>query len=361
MSAAIREIRRIYPAAHITLVVEKNAGNLAEFCPHIDELHIESFRINDRLLMGLPVHEHLMEMYSMHLKIAQNLLTRRYDLAFAANYGVNSTMPLLSYMSGARERISHLVGSKVFIDLLTEIVSQEDYGTHAADKTLSYIEHLLRLPIANRELEAWVDETDLEFAQSILPGDKKIYAIGLGGHRPRKHYPPKFYAEFMNILMKRDDALKFVILGGSTEKASAALLMEDVDGSRVVDLTGKTTFRQTTAMLDRCLIYIGNDTGTMHLAAATGTPVLNPNCFSLDLDKPYNVLKRWYPYEVPSVIICPSHALPECRPNPSFFGCCAEEPHCIKQITPKNLFDAFKLLQRQIRDGARQPLIVGSK
>lgn len=91
-------------------------------------------------------------------------------------------------------------------------------------------------------------------------------------------------------------------------------------------------------------MYIGNDTGAMHLAAATNTPVLSPNCFPLEFKIGYNSLKRWYPYEVPSVIVCPAHALQGCKDSKDFYGCRSKEPHCITQITPADLFSAYKIL-----------------
>ena len=220
---------------------------------------------------------------------------------------------------------------------------------------------MIKVPIVNRELEAWVDQSDLDFAQSLLPSATKIYAIGLGGAALCKHYPPKFYAEFINMLLRADSKLHFVIIGGKTDIEDAAIVMANVETDRVLDLAGKTTFRQTTAVLSFCSMYIGNDSSAMHLAVANALPCLNPNCFPLDRMQSENVVHRWYPYGVPSVIVCPSYALPECKPFKRFSGCIAKKPHCITQISPQNLFDAYKLLLGRIAEGNCEPLVIGSE
>ncbi len=361
-SAAIREIRRIYPSAHITLIVRSESKNLAECCPYIDELIAEDFRLDNKTFQSLlPTMTNIAQVYKSHLILAsEKLLRRRYNLAFAYTYADNPSMPLLAYMSGAEIIVSRFQGFGLYFPLITEVVPQKSFGYHAADAALGYVEQLIKAPLVNRELEAWVDQADLEFAQSILPSATKLYAIGLGGAAVRKHYPPKFYAEFINMLLREDSELHFVIIGGKTDIEDAAIVMANVESDRVLDLAGKTTFRQTTAVLSFCSMYIGNDSSAMHLAVANALPCLNPNCFPLDRMQPENIVDRWYPYGVPSMIVCPSYALEECRQFMRFTGCIAKIPHCITQITPQNLFDAYKILLERIAENNSEPLIIGS-
>ena len=358
MSAAIREIRRIYPAACITLVIDKRAENLAEHCPYIDELIVGNFRLNGHSLQSL-TYQYLLPMYEINFKLAQNLLTRRYDIAFAFAHHVSPTVPLLAYMSGAKERVSNI--NNILTPLVTQTIERV-YGNHHVELALAYIENLIRLPIANRELEAWVDDVDLETVKQLLPSAEKIYVIGLGGGFPKKLLPPKTYAHLMTMIMREDDSIRFVLVGGEPEIDSAKILMSHVDGSRVVNLVGKISYRQTTAVLDSGDMYIGNDTAAMHLASATNTPVLVPFCFPLELRRPLVSLDRWYPYGVPSVIVCPAHALAECKDSKNFYGCNDDDkPHCITQITPHDMFRGYKLLLERIAEGNCEPLVIGSE
>ena len=346
MSAGIREIRRAFPTAHITMVVSQNAANLAECCPHVDELIVEGF-----LFRGVNISrrsiapQNYAGMCLVLLDIAEELLTRRWDIAFASQYSAPTT-PLLAYMAGARRRVGHNFGG--WSAFLTDIVPQKNYGSHAADKMLSYVEHVTGNRVTDRRLETWFNQADLDTVNALIPPHQKLFALGLGGSLAKNHYPPESYAKFVNMILAVDDAVKFILLGGPSDAKDGALVMSMVDAARVVDLTGKLTFRQTAAAISLCDVYVGNDTGSTHLAAATQTPLITLHCFPLDLCRSSFNRNRWYPYEVPSVVVCPSRALPECRDSKDIRGCRAREPHCIKQITPRDLFAAYKVLLEQI-------------
>ena len=301
--------------------------------------------------------ENLLPSYNINLKLAETLLRHRIDIAFATVKGNSPTMQLLAYMSGAKERVSHSVN--LWTPLVTELAVRL-YGSHTADITMSCVEHLIKARIGNRKLEAWFTPLDIGKVQAVMPSARKLYAIGLGGGKAIAHYPPESYAQLINMLIRADESVHFIIVGGSEDVEAASILMANVDQSRVLSLVGKISYRQTAAALSLCNMYIGNDTGALHLAAAVGLPVLSANCFPRDLIRPGIVLNHWYPYEVPSVIVCPSHALPECADSPEYFGCRADHPHCITQITPQNLFYAYKLLLERIAEGNTEPLIIGT-
>ena len=68
-SAAIREIRRIYPAAHITLVVHPRAFELAECCPYVDELILNPQKVPNY---------NPFDFYRLNLKILPELFAFRF-------------------------------------------------------------------------------------------------------------------------------------------------------------------------------------------------------------------------------------------------------------------------------------------
>jgi ADP-heptose:LPS heptosyltransferase len=59
---------------------------------------------------------------------------------------------------------------------------------------------------------------------------------------------------------------------GATERAAASPVLAAFPGA--VDLVGKQTLSEAAACLARCTLFIGNDSGLMHLAASAGTPTL---------------------------------------------------------------------------------------
>ena len=218
--------------------------------------------------------------------------------------------------------------------------------------------------INNRELEIWFSPNDKFLAEINLQrfDDKKIYAISLGGGFKNKHWKAENFAKLINMILKNESAT-FAIFGGPSEIADAEIIKSIVDEQFIIDFTGKFNYRQSMALLNLCDCYIGNDTGLMHAATALKIPVLTPNCFANDIEMtPASSLQRYHPYKVPSVVVRPKHALPECQNSTSseriITGCTAEEPHCINQITPEKMFEGLQLLNKQIAKNAKEPLFL---
>lgn len=368
MSAVLRELRRIYPKPHhITLMIRQNANSLAEHCPYVDEILSNISPLDWR---DFP------EVYRRNQKMAAALLSRRYDMAFVFTHYPNTL--LLAYMSGARERISHHFDEKneafevgplfAFAPLITLEVNKWVYGAHSIESNLALLTAITHAPIINREAEIWYTPSDYaataDFFRLYMNPNRKVYALCMGGMSRRKMYPPEKYARLIQLIVDREPDINFVILGAGSVDAEAAAkfkqsLDEDFVKDHIFDLTNSGTYRMSAVMLSFCELYIGNDTGTMHMAAAMKTPVLTPSCFATDLDVGYSVLDIYYPYQVPSVTVLVKKALPECKNVRSGVGCVIEkEPHCIVQIEPDTMFAAYQMLKERIEKNIIEPIFV---
>lgn len=362
-TGAIREVRRLYPNARITLVAHQRAFEFAECCPYVDELIINPQKF--------PIYNPF-DFYKTNTPIAYRLLEQRFDICFA--FVMQPHNPLLMYMSGAKVRVTALDHENTYklneiqalteylMHLATHLFPYTTYGYHRADRFFSLIENFLHLPIMNRKMEIWYTPSDFGFAKSHLKNiSSPIYSLNMGGMR--KYYPPEKYAKLLEMILRKEPTATFVILGGGqNDLQSAEILKKALPKTyekNIIDLTNKLSFRQSAAVLRFCDMYIGNDTGTMHVAAAMNCPVLTPNCFAADLPvRNTDTPRRWYPYGVPSVIVQPKHALPECKNIQYYepYGCAAGVPHCITQIEPETLFKGFKLLKKRVAAGINEPL-----
>ena len=362
-SAAIREIRRLYPYAHITLIVNGPAFNLAECCPYVNELHE---------MLG---YFNFFDAFRFNISIASRLLEQRFDVCYA--FAQYTGTPFLMYMSGARIRIAHVndgtctgftdVPISYSINLATHLFPKFLYGRHVVDNALSFVDGTLFSPTPNRKIEVWYSPLDYSVARSHLHFvAKPIYALGIGGSRRRKHYPPEKYAQLLEMILREESTTTFVILGGGQSDLKSAEIIRNIApqiyAKNIIDLVNKISYRQNAVVLKFCDMYIGNDTGTMHIAAAVGCPVLSPDCFAEDLpEHEGNVIPYIYsPYGVPSVIVRPEHALPECKNSDVYdqYGCKANFPHCITQIEPKTLFKGFHLLKERAAKKINEPLYI---
>ena len=367
-SAAIRELRRIYPTAHITLVFFARALDLAEVCPYVDEVipNEQRFAFNSPPMI-----------YQWDMTVARQLLRRRYDVAYS--FVSQGSTVLLSYMSGAKVRISHKYGVDdraigapidlplhIAAPLLTiEVPRNFGGGTHEVDDYLGLLDYTLHAPIVNREIEVWYTPLDRATAENLLAnaGGERFYALCMGGSAPRKQWQPERYAQLVMKILEREPDVKFVILGGGPmDEYSAAIFKQNLDHSsleRIIDLTNRIKYRQSAALLRLCEMYIGNDTGTMHLAAAMKIPVLNPNCFPADnLMSEDSTPRVFSPYRVPTTIVQPKHALNECRNAKAHFGCTHNDRHCIAQIAVDRMLEGYNRLKKRIAENNCAPLFI---
>ncbi len=125
---------------------------------------------------------------------------------------------------------------------------------------------------------AWFAEADATRAAALLPGPGPWMALGPTANWGRKVWPADRFVAVFRALTAPDGPLpgaRAVILGGpgAAEAAMAAPVL-DALGARAVDLVGGLALPEVAAVLARSAFFLGNDSGLMHLAAATGCPTL---------------------------------------------------------------------------------------
>lgn len=364
VTPAIREIRRIYPNAHITMIIIPSFISLAELCPYVDELVIR------------PRQEDLP--FSTDLMILPQLLEKKFDMAFSTRN--LKQFHILMYMSGARLRMAldifikdknynseSLLKMKAFLNLATKIIPICKYGTHAVDIGLSFVDDNLQLPVANRELELWNTLYELAQAKNFVHNlSRPVYALMLGTNLLRRRYPAEKYAKLVERILSEEPTATFINMGGgSADMQSAQILKEylgeEIFNKHVINLVNRSNMRLDTAILKHCDMYIGNNTSALHLAATSKCPVLVAECFPADLESHfYDVPRRYGAYRVPSVSVQPKHALPECANNHpyDYYGCRSAQTHCIAQIEPETLFRGFKLLKEIVAKNTGEHLFI---
>jgi ADP-heptose:LPS heptosyltransferase len=155
-------------------------------------------------------------------------------------------------------------------------------------------------PTEARAVDAWL---------AALPGDGERRWIGLGpaSKMPSKRWPLERFREVVAALVARHDVWP-VIFGGPEEKATVAPLL--AAWGRGFNAAGALGLREAASALKRCALFLGNDSGAMHLAAAAGVP-----CVAVFSSRDWP--GAWYPYGVEqrvfrSAIDCEGCYLEEC-------------------------------------------------
>ncbi len=121
----------------------------------------------------------------------------------------------------------------------------------------------------------WTAAADRDRAASLLPGSSPVIALGpTANWAPKTWAPGNFAALFQRLRAgPLPGAVPAVLAGpGDAERAMAAPLLTALPGA--IDLAGRLTLPEAAACLARAALYVGNDSGLMHLAAASGVPTL---------------------------------------------------------------------------------------
>jgi heptosyltransferase III len=100
-------------------------------------------------------------------------------------------------------------------------------------------------------------------------GGRTWLGVGPGSKMPAKRWPEERFGDVVSRLIEEFDIWP-VVFGGAEDEPLAGRLM--ARWKRGHCAAGKLSLRAAAAALQRCVVYLGNDTGTMHLAAAGGIP-----------------------------------------------------------------------------------------
>jgi ADP-heptose:LPS heptosyltransferase len=125
---------------------------------------------------------------------------------------------------------------------------------------------------------AWFGPAERARAAALLPGDGVWIGLGPTANWDRKVWPADRFVALYRALTAPGAPLegaRAAVLGGpgAQERAMAAPVLAAL-GEDAVDLVGGLALPEVAAVLARCALFVGNDSGLMHLSAATGTPTL---------------------------------------------------------------------------------------
>ena len=123
----------------------------------------------------------------------------------------------------------------------------------------------------------WVGEHDLALAKQLIPDGAPVLAIGPTANWRAKTWRPEYFAALIERLTGPGGILpgaRVALFGRDDERPMALRLLDNIPAARRIDLVGKLDLLTASACLARCAFYVGNDSGLMHLAAASGVPTL---------------------------------------------------------------------------------------
>jgi heptosyltransferase II len=263
---AIRAVRQRFPQAEIAIVARPY---VADIYRHQD--------VADRLIPYDVRGEHAG--ISGRERLAAELRAQKFDVALLLQNAFDAAW--LAWRAGIPQRIGYARDGRSL--LLTKAVSVPRPGEIPPHEKFYYLELLRRVGwlkdvpddsfiALNVSTDAGRRAADTLRNAGARPNALRV-AIGAGAsYGSAKCWPPSRFAEVANRLQSESDA--DVILFGTCAEAAVSQAITAEMRRPPVDLTGKTTIADLPALLSQCQLFLGNDSGAMHVASAVGLPVV---------------------------------------------------------------------------------------
>lgn len=123
----------------------------------------------------------------------------------------------------------------------------------------------------------WLGDQDHAAAGRLIPPGGPVLAIGPAANWRGKQWRAERFAALASRLTAPGGILpnaRVAVLASASERAQAAPVLDSIPAERRIDLVGAADLPVLAAALRKCALFVGNDSGLMHLAAAAGTPTL---------------------------------------------------------------------------------------
>jgi heptosyltransferase-3 len=295
----LRELRRSAPEAEITLVVRPCVINLAETCPHVNRVLAYDGRTE-----GLRFRE-LRRQWRAWRLARREFRRRRPDVAVLPRWGEDAyNATHLALYSNARgivaytERATRVKAAmNLGFDALVTHVVPAGAGAHEIEHNLGLI-RCFGGTVASSDLEIWPTEQDARRAAELLPRGGRFAAFGTGALDPARRWPIERFAAIAEWL-RSEHGFTPVVLGVENDATLAG----------AVDIRGMTTPREAAAAAGRCALFVGNDSGLKHLAAAMRVPVVEISGFPAGGDPNHgNSPARFHAWGAPHRVVQPRAA-----------------------------------------------------
>ena len=257
----IKGIHEVFPKAHLAVLVIPYLSSLFERCPFVDEI------ISYPKVSGF-------DLILKEKMLAKEISQKKFDLAVILPRSFRSA--LVPYLARIPFRIGYSTCKRGML-----LTHRLDEGEEVlASHQVEYYYHIARSLGTTHTWELpnlFLGREDHDWAQAFLKNagiDENHLLMGINPgstYGTAKCWFSERYLELTQRLIRHAHA-KIILVGGKDNASLINYIASNLDG-QIIEAVGKDIL-QLAALLKRCHLFISNDTGPMHVAAAVGTPVV---------------------------------------------------------------------------------------
>ncbi|MBL7131586.1 MAG: glycosyltransferase [Candidatus Omnitrophica bacterium] len=251
---SLKMLRRQFPKAKISLLINSDIQPLVRDCPYIDDIILFD-RKKKRLL-----------------ELIDDLRQREFNLSI--DFKNNNLTHLIAYLAKITSRYGFSRGPTSFLLNQPETLPQDSIEQPV--KQQLRILKKLGVTFFDDALELWPSREDDDFIDNalkekgVLREDKLIgLAIGASPEWPTKDWPIDNFTKLSQMLIQ--EGLKVILLGTQYSKQKVDRFPDD---NRVISFVGDTNLNQLVSLVKRLDVLITPDSAPMHIASAVGTKII---------------------------------------------------------------------------------------
>lgn len=323
----LASLRAAFPGAFLSVLVNPGTEPMIETNPYLDEVLIVERSAS-------PVRQ---------VRFALALHRGRFDLVIDLTDADRAA--ILSRITGADIRVGFNREGRWRGRLYTHVVPVPQQPIPMIRQNLMALE-VLGIPVSESAPLLRVRPADEETAGAALgaievgPGEPFV-AVHPGARWWFKSWPARRFAGLIDYVQGKL-GMKAVLLGGDQEREIAEAILGQV-GTEVRSLVGRLGLLELAAVLRRATLFVGNDNGPMHIAAAMGTPVVG----LFGLSDP----KVWGPAGQGHATLYKGIDCRSCFPA----GCRRGEENCMRLIGLEEVILVVELMLEELVKGTERP------
>lgn len=310
---ALSALKEGFPKAHLTYVVEKPYKELVAGNPNLDEILI------------LPKNQSTKDF----LKILRRIRKENYDVILDFHGGPRAFLMIL--FSKAKFKIGYKIKYRKFIYDIILPRSGKDGPIHSAENHISLVKALgvsinapppLSLPPATAEE---VDRVG-KFIQENRLTDSKIVVLHISAGNEFRHWGTENLLGLIKLLSQKP-GIRTVLIGTEEDREAERVLLKE-GKAPLTSSVGRLNLRELRELISASSLFVGPDSGPMHIAASTLTPIVA--YFGPTLPA------HFAPWQAKALLI---EKELDCRPCKQK-RCLFKDFRCLRSIKPEEVYQA---------------------
>ena len=328
----LRALKRAFPASRISYLVEEAAAPVVAGNPHIDELIVVGRSRGARRLRE-------------DLRLAARLRRAHYDLVLDLHGGPRSS--ILAFATGAPQRIGYEVQGRSWMYTRAVRRPRELRARHSVVNQWDLLEAIHGwtggAPDPGRDSVEMPDDAAADrrvserLAAAGVTPDDEVITTHVSAGSPFRRWPEGAFATLLGSLASASERRRIVVSSGPSDREAAHRIADETRkqlgaaATRILEI-GEFDLAELRALIGRSRLFIGGDTGPLHIAATTKTPIVGIYGPTLPA--------RSAPWRDPSI---PTESLEvaglACRPCDQR-ACAPGDFRCLTTLAPEHVISA---------------------